>query len=262
METIMKKMITLALAALAFAGSAKAQLKVPEPGLSFQAVAGLNISNINGPKAVVSDGVDVDKYSVNTKARAGFNVGLRAEYMLPKCYGVFVNAGIEYSMKGAKYDDVLEDYVVGTLPAADYVCEHRVNSYYVNIPVHVGYRYEINDDFGVFADFGPYFAIGTNGKVKNDYKDDIVPDTKTRLFSNSYSGIGKIHRWDCGVGFRVGAEYDHHHSLNMGFDFGLSDMYKDSFRRDVATAAAMAGQTVKLDKLKNFTFSLSYGYRF
>ena len=165
----MKKLLTLALAAIMCAGSAKALDYVPEPGFTFQGFFGMNISNFrytDSPADCLTD------------PKAGFNIGVRGEYMLPSCYGVFVNLGIGYTMKGAKLNDV----VVG-VDGRDVTVKYR--PYYIEIPLHVGYRYNVLENLGVYADFGPYFAIGVNGKEKYDFDSDAVEDYSHKFFRNN-----------------------------------------------------------------------------
>ena len=42
----------------------------------------------------------------------------------------------------------------------------KFNPYYLEIPIHMGYKYAINDNFAIFGNFGPYFAVGLFGKMK------------------------------------------------------------------------------------------------
>lgn len=201
----------------------------------------MNISNFRQPNSLVD---------ALTDPKAGFNLGIRGEYMLPSCYGVFVNLGVNYTMKGAKMD------VPATLPD-DYSCTVRFRPCYIEIPLHVGYRFNVLDNLGVFADFGPYFAIGVNGKEKTEFEGDAVEDRSTKFFRNSKMILGEIQRYDFGLGFRVGAEYANHHSLNFSFDWGLTDMYRDSYRREF-----FKENGYELGKLKNFNAGITYGYRF
>ena len=156
----MKKIFALALAAIMCASSAKALEYIPESGFTVQGLFGMNISNFRQPNSLV-DGL--------TDPKAGFNLGVRGEYMLPSCYGVFVNLGVNYTMKGAKMD------VAASLPE-DYSCTVKFRPCYIEIPLHVGYRFNVLDNLGVFADFGPYFAIGVNGKEKFEFDGDAVED--------------------------------------------------------------------------------------
>ena len=237
----MKKIFALALAAIMCASSAKALEYIPESGFTVQGLFGMNISNFRHPDAAF-DGL--------TDPKAGFNLGVRGEYMLPSCYGVFVNLGVNYTMKGAKMD------VAASLPD-DYSCTVKFRPCYIEIPLHVGYRFNVLDNLGVFADFGPYFAIGVNGKEKFEFDGDAVEDYSTKFFRNSKMILGEIQRYDFGLGFRVGAEYANHHSLNFSFDWGLTDMYRDSYRREFFKENGF-----ELGKLKNFNAGITYGYRF
>ena len=237
----MKKIFALALAAIMCASSAKALEYIPESGFTVQGLFGMNISNFRQPNSLV-DGL--------TDPKAGFNLGVRGEYMLPSCYGVFVNLGVNYTMKGAKMD------VAASLPD-DYSCTVKYRPCYIEIPLHVGYRFNVLDNLGVFADFGPYFAIGVNGKEKTEFEGDAVEDYSKKFFRNSKMILGEIQRYDFGLGFRVGAEYANHHSLNFSFDWGLTDMYRDSYRRKIFN-----NDHYELRKMKNFNAGITYGYRF
>ena len=237
----MKKIFARALAAIMCASSAKALEYIPESGFTVQGLFGMNISNFRQPNSLV-DGL--------TDPKAGFNLGVRGEYMLPSCYGVFVNLGVNYTMKGAKMD------VAASLPD-DYSSTVKFRPCYIEIPLHVGYRFNVLDNLGIFADFGPYFAIGVNGKEKFEFDGDAVEDYSTKFFRNSDMDLGEIQRYDFGLGFRVGAEYANHHSLNFSFDWGLTDMYRDSYRREFFEKNGF-----ELGKLKNFNAGITYGYRF
>ena len=237
----MKKIFALALAAIMCASSAKALEYIPESGFTVQGLFGMNISNFRQPNSLV-DGL--------TDPKAGFNLGVRGEYMLPSCYGVFVNLGVNYTMKGAKMD------VAASLPD-DYSCTVKFRPCYIEIPLHVGYRFNVLDNLGIFADFGAHFAIGVNGKEKTEFEGAAVEDYSKKFFRNSKMILGEIQRYDFGLGFRVGAEYANHHSLNFSFDWGLTDMYRDSYRREFFKENGF-----ELGKLKNFNAGITYGYRF
>ncbi|MBQ6049639.1 MAG: PorT family protein [Bacteroidaceae bacterium] len=226
----MKKIFTLIVAMVAMTTSAMALDNEPEEGLTFQGLFGLNLSNFRAG-------------GTNADIKPGFNLGARGEYMLPDCHGVFVNAGVNYTMKGAKSEGL--------------AATMKARACYVEIPVHVGYRYNFSNDFGVYTDFGPYFALGINGKTILDYDDDLLDDVKTRFFRKDDGSFGDIQRFDFGLGFRVGAEYINHHSLTLGCDWGITDMYTKDYRKAWKEASGYA-----VDPMKNFNLSIIYGYRF
>ena len=42
----------------------------------------------------------------------------------------------------------------------------KFNPYYLEVPVRVGYKYAVNDDFSLFGSVGPYMAVGLVWKSK------------------------------------------------------------------------------------------------
>ncbi len=42
------------------------------------------------------------------------------------------------------------------------------------MPVRVGYKYAVNDDFSLFGSVGPYMAVGLFGKAKLKVDGDIA----------------------------------------------------------------------------------------
>lgn len=236
----MKKTMIAALAALAMASSAYAGNSAAEDsGFSFIPQFGMNISNFRMDELPLE--------GMNPKV--GFNIGIHAEYMLPECYGIYVNAGLEYSMKGAKeriYYLVDDEY----LPATGIV-----RAYYLQLPIHIGYRYNVLDNLGVYADLGPYFALGTNGKyiIK---KDNFAEDESDNFFTkNDY--IFDAKRGEIGFGFRIGAEYAKHYNIIFSCDWGLTNMLTQEYKHNL-----VMNNEVKDPSVKNFAAAITVGYRF
>ena len=170
-------------ALISWVGSAKAIDYVPESGFTNEAHVGMSISSFRGE---ICD------------PKIGMTFGWRGEYMLPGAMGTYVNFGLDMTQKGAN------DVNIPRYPESE-----KINAFYLSLPLHVGYRYNILEDLGVYADFGPYFAAGfasNNGWFGNEEVD--------------------ARRFDIGLGCRVGAEYNNHLSLTFGFDWGMADYYK------------------------------------
>lgn len=239
----MKKTMIMALAAFAMCGSAQAQFVEADNGFSVMGLFGMTISNLRMN--------DMPSEGMNPKA--GLTVGARAEYLLPECRGVFVNAGLEYTMKGGRervsgdIDDMLGLDATGI-----------ARPMYLQLPIHVGYRYDVLEDLGVYADFGPYFAIGTNGKYRLKY--DNFDEDYTESFFNSKGELNwKMRRWDCGIGFRVGAEYARHYNFILGCDWGLTDMLTQKQKNGLVTNPLLG---IKNPSVRNFNAALTVAYRF
>lgn len=231
----MKKLLTIALAAL-FAGNAMALNNVPESGFSWVGFAGMTVSNLKG---------------MALDPKVGVNFGVKLDYMLPSAYGTYLTAGIDWIHKGAR------DTYFNPLLNADET--FKVQSHYLEIPIRVGYRYNFNEKWGIFGEVGPYFAIGVTGKGRLKYDD--YPDESYMWFGkhNDFHGMDMkaIQRFDCGVGFRIGAEFKNMYSLAIGYDWGVTDMYTDDYRIAYKTATGVA-----LNSMKNRSFVATIGFRF
>lgn len=241
----MKKTILTALTAALVGTSAQAQNFMyyeADSGLSVMGVFGMTVSNLRMD--------DMAMEAMDPKA--GFTVGARLEYLLPECRGVFVNGGLEYTMKGAReriFTTIDDMNGLGATAIA--------RSMYVQLPVHVGYRYDVMDVLGVYADFGPYFAVGTNGKYRVKY-DNFQSDYTTPFFGNGDDYL-ELQRWDFGLGFRVGAEYASHYNFQVACDWGITDMLTQEQKHTLVSNPLLG---LKNPSMRNFNAALTFGYRF
>ena len=238
----MKKFFIAALALLMCAGNAKALDNEPEEGFTFMGLFGMNISKLQNS---------------GYNAKVGATMGGRVDYVLPNAHGTYVTAGLDWTMKGGKESQSR------TAGGVDVDATAKYNLHYFEIPIRVGFRYNPLENLGFFGEIGPYFAVGVGGKHK--YSLDIdgeaanaIEDLNTyKAFKNYGYPIESFQRWDAGIGFRVGVEYNQHYNLMFGCDWGLADIYRDSLRDDYYQANGY-----RLPKVKNFNFSITVGYRF
>ncbi len=234
----MKKLFITALA-VSLAANAFAIDNEPEPGMSVQLSGGMTISSLAGaPK------------EADLGAKVGGTLAIKGQYMLPGALGTYINASAAWTMKGAHNGS----YKLPIPPYGETInATYNWETHYIQIPIHVGFRYNLSDKLGVYAEFGPYFSLGLSGKQKIKVDVDGYRD-----FSDSSSLFDDTQRTDFGLGFLIGGEFENHYSLNLGFDWGITDLYKDSVRESYAKLNP--GKT--LDKLHNFCATISVGYRF
>lgn len=259
----MKKFLSLAMAVL-FAGSAVALDNVPKAGTTYQVNVGFNVTNISGFDLMDSN---VDG-TFNPKL--GVNVGAKVEFMLPNAYGTFINLGLDWTQKGARK-------TVTSILDHDEEMTVKMQAHYIEIPIHVGYRYNISKHLGVYGEVGPYFATGVTGKYKYTY--DAADDKSEMLFGKRMystfiaptnpdeSGsqgakIRTLQRFDCGFGFRVGVEYNNQYSLNIGGDWGLLDLYTKDLRKEYANLYKLKNNGANLPEFKHHNITITFGYRF
>ena len=183
-------LISVAILAIVFSFSGKAL--PPE----FEAVVGLNFSTVN--------------YE-SVGFRTGFHAGFRTIFQIPTVSpGFYVNTAALLSLKGYKTDSL------------------SFNPYFLDIPIHAGYKYEVDDRFAMFIEAGPYVGIGLFGKSES-----------VDIFSDE---VG-YKRLDIGIGARGGVEFDKRYSASLGGDFGFLKVI-DGFNA----------------KPRNITFSLAYKF--
>lgn len=233
----MRKVI-LAVLALMMTVGAKALDYEPRQGATFMGFLGMNVSSIRNLPEFGS--------------KVGGTAGMKMDYILPNAHGTYLSTGLDWTMKGGKLDLVAMD---GFDEAPATLTE---SMHYMEIPVRVGFRYNILRNVGVYGEVGPYFAIGVGGKNRLDVDADgagwrAIEDAGSWAVFKDNVNRFNVQRWDCGLGFRVGGEYNNHYNLMLGCDWGFTDMLRTNFRD------AHVGD---YDKLKNFQFTLAFGYRF
>lgn len=223
----MKKILSLIVFVVTSFISLNAQEKI-----QWEGVLGMNISKFN-----------LEGYS----SRVGFNVGAKAKMALPSLSdGVYANAGALLSLKGASLD--WGDLANG-----------KSNAYYLEIPIHLGYQYAINENFSIFGEFGPYFAFGLFGKTDASGL-DWDGNGEMITTSDSHNTFDEFKRFDFGLGLRFGAEFKQKYSLSIGYDFGLTNCWNKDYEFGEEDDY---GETIDLvNKVKNRNLYISLGYIF
>lgn len=164
---------------------------------------------ITGAMNVSNYAIEVGGVSYDPESRIGFKAGFRMELDAS-----FITEGFYFDMeallssRGAKIEQVVEgNYMSNTF-----------RPYYLEIPIHIGYRYDISNNFGIFASFGPYFGIGLFGKNKFF---DGTTTTKVDAFSDD-----NLKRFDFGLGLKGGVQLFDHYRIFIGYDWGVLDIAK------------------------------------
>lgn len=243
----MKRFFYLLLALTMVSNNVMAFDYEPEEGLTYMGIFGMNVSKLQN-----------HHYS----SKVGATMGLRLDYMLPHAHGAYITSGLDWTMKGGKTSDLPDEI-------KEYDGTLKYSMHYFEIPIHAGFRYNFNENIGVYAEFGPYFSVGVGGKHKANIDGDgeavreIEKANTHKAFKNYGYPQESFQRWDAGLGFRVGAEYNEHYNLIIGCDWGLTDIYRNSYRDAYYDAHKTPdGKSISLPKVKNFNLSVTLGYRF
>jgi hypothetical protein len=157
-----------------------------EKDISFGAKGGFNMATF--------------QESINTKSKPGIVAGITVDYNIKDDF--FILSGLEYVVKGNKVD--------GGEGNGD-----GIDLNYLQLPVHIAYKYELTQDIKLVADIGPYFAYGIRGKIK--YK--AIGDYEAYDINAFDDGAYK--RFDLGLGLGAGIEVSRI-NIRIGYDHGLS----------------------------------------
>lgn len=198
-------------------------------------IFGINANAQQNVRFGVVAGANVSKFSSALfHSRLGFHLGVRAEVPLSNLSeNVYLESSALISLKGAKID-------WGDLG------KYKYNPYYLEIPIHIGYKHIVTDNFAVFGSAGPYLAVGLFGKAKfNDNIDLLdIEESDVNLFGND-----AMKRFDFGLGVKAGLEFNNKYRLSIGYDSGLNNIIKDN-DEDIAV------------NIKNRNLHISFGYMF
>ena len=178
-------------------------------------------------------GMNVSKTSSSLfSSKIGFHIGAKAEINLSKSVnGLYFEPEALLSLKGGKVD-------WGDLGSMS------INPFYLEIPLKIGYKYAVNDNFKLIGKAGPYLAYGLFGKEIDNYGPDGTE--KYDLFT----GSDPINRFDAGFGFNLGVEIQNKFQVFVGNDWGLIPLFEDNDPEYIDLGSGA--------KNINLTLSLSY----
>lgn len=141
-------------------------------------------------------------------SKVGFRFGIRGIMHIPEiANGVYVNAGAFLSKKGGQIEEIGED--------ENDIITVSASAYYLEVPIHIGFRCEIIDAISVFTEVGPYFGAGLFGDTK--IKTSQVGEDKFHTFGDDKL----LDRFDLGIGMRAGIIIFGQVPISVGYDFGL-----------------------------------------
>ena len=196
---------------------------------------GLLISNIQvkaqsaSPMSFnVEAGWTLSKPTDTDKAKSGFNIGITAEYLLSRSW--FVDAGVKLQSKPweINHSSIIEGQRGISVKATPY---------YLNIPIHVGYRFTLTDNVALTGAVGPYIGIGLWGSGKESAA------TISEKVDNVFDDWMK--RFEIGADICIGAEFMKRYLVSAGYSIQFNNFDNGGLLSN-----------------RNQTFSLSVGYKF
>lgn len=203
----MKKFFAIlsALVLSAFAYSAKAQLIDIEgmPPYKLGVTIGMNVPDFSGSF------YDKDDFLMKYTPTVGFQIG--ANLMVdasPWLNNTFGRVELKYTQKG------------GDWKTMDGTTKEYHTLHYLEIPIHYGYAWYINDLVTVMAEAGPYFSLGLGGT------NHMEVAGKGSYNIGEFSDLD-CNRFDCGVGLQASVMLAKYYQVHMSYDFGFINVSRN-----------------------------------
>lgn len=184
-------------------------------------------------KLGVEAGVNVSHALETAKTKAGFNVGITADYTFAN------NWLLETALK-------LSSQPCGDDSATDgewmYQNSSSYTPYYLTLPVRGGYKFSLNDNISLSVSAGPMIGLGLFGKGKTvaqkgiEFKSNNVFDSKSDCYISDS-------RFEYGANIRAALQLKNHYTL--AFEYSILHL---------------AGSRKAIDNMN--LFSINLGYKF
>ncbi len=147
-------------------------------------------------------------------AKSGYQVGAKAEWNIVK--GLYLQGGLAVEQR----------YYSGGLYLW-YNQKWHSRPVYLDIPIYIGYKWEVAKNVKLNAAVGPTFSIGMIGK--HGYK-TLADDLQSFVGDTGYHGNAYkdhyLNRFDVALGAEVGVELFSHYQLSVGYNKGFKDVTK------------------------------------
>jgi len=204
----MKKLFFVALFALTAVISSAQKV-------TYNVQGGANLSTLTD--------VASSRMKVGFQLGAGLDYAFRSDWSLQSSL-LIISRGCKIGSKGFSVN-------------GNHMAKGTFSPVYLELPVNLAYKFDLNKDMKFFVNGGLYFEYGLFGKYKQD-------DASYNLFGSNHlsSSIGNFKRFQTGVGLGCGVELSKY-IISLRQEFGWS---KASKRMDS----------------KNETTSLSVAYKF
>lgn len=147
-------------------------------------------------------------------AKSGYQVGAKAEWDIVK--GLYLQGGLAIEQR----------YYSGGLYLW-YNQKWHSRPVYLNVPIYVGYKWNVAKNVKLNAAVDPKFSIGLFGKHGNktlsDDQESVVANTgyHGNAFTDHY-----LNRFDVSIGAEVGVELFNHYQFSVGYNKGFMDITK------------------------------------
>lgn len=177
-------------------------------------------------------GVNLNQKTTFSDSKVGFHAGVKAEIGLDSwAKGLYADASLIFTRKAFESDTYIHSNGVITDPtSAQWSDLYHSNTYSLELPIYIGYKYSINSNWKLFGAAGVYGSLGLSGSLKKNEEGlnaagrELVVGTDSKVEDNAFKN--SLSRTDYGIGLKIGTEFHNHYQLSLGYQFGLKDINK------------------------------------
>lgn len=173
-------------------------------------------------------GDDIDNFDM----KIGFNAGFTARYYFVKDFFIEGSLGIFTKGYKSKSDSSSGAYWDDEGPNYDGSISTKYTSYNFDLPILIGYRLAVNDDFHIKLKVGPYLTYALSGKLKEEgywteYEDIHSSSTE---YINKETKIGDINGFkNFGYGIHADISVDYKQFiLSASYQHAFSKVFNDA----------------------------------
>lgn len=180
---------------------------------------------------------------ISKKLHVGYQLGLTAEYKFKD--NAYLQTEVSFITKGVVYKSA-ETLGNGV---KQWTQDFTLN--YIQVPLLISYKLEVEENISLYFHGGPYFAYGIGGKtrLKITHKQTEGEDVETSQNSFGEDGFKKL---DIGIRFGSGLEFE---KCTIGFDFEYG--FTNISRKNTKLSSLLNDKG-----FKNQGVCLSLGYKF
>jgi len=169
-------------------------------------------------------GGDVEAPTVDNKLLIAPKLGFIFDTQLYE--GIFLQTGIFSSISGYRFDDIRWDDEV------PYDSKEVVFLWYLEFPLNIGYKHQLNDNLHIMGMTGPVFRYLTYStiafKVENDW------DNEPTHIGEGSDKIEFFNNFDFGLNIEAGVQFKRY-QFTFYYTPGFTNIYNDDFVGDVAS---------------------------
>jgi hypothetical protein len=172
---------------------------------------------------------DLAELYSSSSSLTGLNGGLTLGFQIEN---ITLTTGLQYMRKGGHYEtDNFEDQQGTGFLAAD------EKLHYLSVPLLLGYRARLTDNFGISLAMGPSFNMGLGGKIDESIEYYGSEDISTEQYVVKFGGGVNDDYRDLQMGFQFSPglffELNDRTQLtfNVTWDNGLNDSFNERYKQ-------------------------------